>query len=104
MRRGTASFLRAFSKKIACEEVNEVLKSQVTFIVGSSGVGKTTLSAKLAARMMEDKDSSKPSLVSTESHLSSKKDDLSYFARLLNPLEVQSSMDQAILNLSRLME
>ena len=33
--------------------------------------------------MMEDKDSSKPSLVSTESHLSSKKDDLSYFARLL---------------------
>ncbi len=94
--RGTASFLRAFSKKIACEEVNEVLKSQVTFIVGSSGVGKTTLSAKLAARMMEDKDSSKPSLVSTESHLSSKKDDLSYFARLLNIQKFHYQLEQSV--------
>ena len=73
-----------------------MLRSQVTFIVGSSGVGKTTLSAKLAARMMEDKDSSKPTLVSTESHLSSKKDDLSYFARLLNIQKFHYRLEQSV--------
>tara|TARA_B100000963_G_C22624747_1_gene671738 strand:- start:1912 stop:3078 length:1167 start_codon:yes stop_codon:yes gene_type:complete len=94
--RGKAAFLKAFSYKIACEEVYEVLKSEVTFIVGSSGVGKTTLSAKLAARMMEDKSSSKPSLISIESQLNSKQDDLSYFAKLLNVQKFNHKLEQGI--------
>ena len=43
LERGKAAFLKAFSKRIGCDEVNEVLKSKVIFIVGPSGVGKTTL-------------------------------------------------------------
>ena len=84
LERGRSAFLKAFSNKIACDEMEEVLKSHVIFIVGPSGAGKTTLAAKLAARIMEKDNRSKPTLVSTESELGTMRDDLAYYSRLLN--------------------
>ena len=96
LERGKAAFLKAFSKRIGCDEVNEVLKSKVIFIVGPSGVGKTTLAAKLTARIMEDNDALKPALVSTESQLTNKKDDLSHYSKLLNVQKFHYKLDQDI--------
>ena len=84
LERGKSAFLKAFSKKIACDDAHEILKSRVIFITGPSGVGKTTLSAKLAARIMEHNLNKKPALVSIQSQLTSQKDDLSHYAKLLN--------------------
>ena len=84
LERGKAAFLKAFSKKIGCDDAHDVLKSRLIFIVGPSGAGKTTLSAKLAARVMERDYVQKPALVSIESQLANQRDDLSHYAKLLN--------------------
>ena len=73
-----------------------MLKSKVIFIVGPSGVGKTTLAAKLTARIMEHNDALKPALVSTESQLTNKKDDLSHYSKLLNVQKFHYKLDQDI--------
>lgn len=94
LERGRSAFIKAFSNKIACEEIEEIFKSQVIFVVGPSGAGKTTLAAKLAARIMEDNKVLRPTLVSTESELGSKQDDLSYYSKLLNLPKLNYRIEQ----------
>ena len=82
--RGLSAFVRAFADRIACDEIQDIFKSQVIFVIGPSGAGKTTLSAKLAARIMEENKQVKPTLVSTESQVVNRRDDLAYYSKLLN--------------------
>ena len=92
--RGLSSFIKAFATKIACEEIKDVFKSQVIFIIGPSGSGKTTLSAKLAARIMEDKQQIKPNLVSADSEVGNRRDDLAHYAKLLNITKLNYQIDK----------
>ena len=84
LKRGVSAFLKAFAKKIASDEIENIFKSHVIFIIGPSGAGKTTLSAKLAARIMEEEKQVRPTLVSTERELAHRRDDLAYHSKLLN--------------------
>ncbi len=92
--RGHSAFLKAFSNKIACEESEDIFKSEVIFIAGPSGAGKTTLSAKIAARIMEEKRRGKPTLVSAESELVNGQDDLAYYSKLLNLQKLNYKLDE----------
>ncbi len=82
--RGKAAFINAFSKRIAYDEVEEVLGSNVIFLVGPSGVGKTTMAAKLGARILEKSKLNDLALISTDDILHYQSDDLSHFSKLLN--------------------
>ena len=92
--RGRSAFLKAFANKIACEEIEDILKSDVIFIAGPSGAGKTTLSAKVAARIMEEKRQERPTLVSAESELVKGRDDLAYYSKLLNLQKLNYKIDE----------
>ena len=92
--RGLSAFVRAFADRIACDEIQDIFKSQVIFVIGPSGAGKTTLSAKLAARIMEENKQVKPTLVSTESQVVNKRDDLAYYSKLLNIPKLNYRLDQ----------
>tara|TARA_A100001015_G_scaffold299427_1_gene383473 strand:+ start:446 stop:1606 length:1161 start_codon:yes stop_codon:yes gene_type:complete len=92
--RGRGAFLKAFANKIACDEIEDIFNSQVIFIVGPSGVGKTTLSAKLAARMMEEDKDKKPTLLSAVSELANRRDDLAYYSKLLNIPKLNYKVDE----------
>ena len=92
--RGLAAFIKAFANNIACEEVQDIFKSQVIFIIGPSGSGKTTLSAKLAARIMEDDKQIKPTLVSTESEVVNRSEDLAHYSKLLNIPKLNYQIDE----------
>ena len=92
--RGRSAFLKAFANKIACDEIEDIFKSDVIFIVGPSGAGKTTLSAKLAARMMEEDKGAKPTLVSAVSELANRRDDLAYYSKLLNIPKINYKLDE----------
>ena len=61
-----------------------MLKSRLIFIVGPSGVGKTTGCETCRKDNGENDANKKPALVSTESQLTNQKDDLSHYAKLLN--------------------
>jgi flagellar biosynthesis GTPase FlhF len=92
--RGLSAFVRAFADRIACDEIQDILKSQVIFVIGPCGSGKTTLSAKLAARVMEENKQFKPTLVSTESQVVNRRDDLAYYSKLLNIQKLNYQIDQ----------
>ena len=92
--RGLSAFVRAFADKIACNDIQDIFKSQVIFVIGPSGAGKTTLSAKLAARIMEQNKQVKPTLVSTESQVVNRRDDLAYYSKLLNIPKLNYRIDQ----------
>ena len=92
--RGRGAFLKAFANKIACDEIEDIFKSQVIFIIGPSGVGKTTLTAKLAARMMEEDKDKKPTLLSAVSELANRRDDLAYYSKLLNIPKLNYKVDE----------
>ena len=92
--RGLAAFIKGFANKIACDEIQDIFKSQVIFIVGPSGSGKTTISAKLAARIMEDNKQMKPTLVSMESELANRRDDLAHYSKLLNVPKLNFHIDE----------
>ena len=92
--RGLAAFIKAFANKIACEEIQDIFKSQVIFIVGPSGSGKTTLSAKLAARIMEDNKQMKPTLVSMESEVVNWREDLAHYSKLLNIPKINYQIEE----------
>ena len=92
--RGRSAFLKAFANKIACDEIEDIFKSDVIFIVGPSGAGKTTLSAKLAARIMEEYKGAKPTLVSAVSELANRRDDLAYYSKLLNIPKINYKIDE----------
>ena len=92
--RGRGAFLKAFANKIACDEIKDIFRSDVIFIVGPSGAGKTTLSAKLAARMMEEDKDAKPTLVSAVSELANRRDDLAYYSKLLNIPKINYKIDE----------
>jgi flagellar biosynthesis GTPase FlhF len=96
--RGLAAFIKAFANKIACEEIQDIFKSQVIFIVGPSGSGKTTLSAKLAARIMEDNKQMKPTLVSMESEVVNRREDLAYYSKLLNIPKINYQIEENCIN------
>jgi flagellar biosynthesis GTPase FlhF len=93
--RGLSAFVRAFADRIACDEIQDIFKSQVIFVIGPSGAGKTTLSAKLAARIMEENKQVKPTLVSTESQVVNRRDDLAYYSKLLNIPKLNYRIDQS---------
>jgi flagellar biosynthesis GTPase FlhF len=93
--RGLSAFVKAFANRIACDEIQDIFKSQVIFVIGPSGAGKTTLSAKLAARIMEDNKQVKPTLVSTESQVVNRRDDLAYYSKLLNIPKLNYRIDQS---------
>ena len=92
--RGLAAFIKAFANKIACQEIQDIFKSQVIFIVGPSGSGKTTLSAKLAARIMEDNKQMKPTLVSMESEVVNWREDLAHYSKLLNIPKINYQIEE----------
>ena len=92
--RGLSAFVKAFANKLACDEIQDIFKSQVIFVIGPSGAGKTTLSAKLAARIMEENKQVKPTLVSTESQVVNRRDDLAYYSKLLNIPKLNYRLDQ----------
>ena len=92
--RGRGAFLKAFANKIACDEIEDIFRSDVIFIVGPSGAGKTTLSAKLAARIMEEDKDAKPTLVSAVSELANRPDDLAYYSKLLNIPKINYKIDE----------
>ncbi len=92
--RGHIAFLKAFSHKIACEEIEDIFKSDVIFIAGPSGAGKTTLCAKVAARIMEETRQGRPTLVSVESELMKGQDDLAYYSKLLNLQKINYKIDK----------
>jgi flagellar biosynthesis GTPase FlhF len=92
--RGQSAFLKAFASKISCDEIEEIFKSSVIIILGPSGAGKTTLSAKLAARIMEKDKQLRPTLVSAESELSNRRDDLGYYSKLLNIQKLNYQIDE----------
>jgi flagellar biosynthesis GTPase FlhF len=92
--RGLSAFVKAFANRIACDEIQDIFKSQVIFVIGPSGTGKTTLSAKLAARIMEENKQVKPTLVSTESQVVNRRDDLAYYSKLLNIQKLNYQIDQ----------
>ena len=92
--RGLAAFIKGFANKIACDEIQDIFKSQVIFIVGPSGSGKTTISAKLAARIMEDNKQMKPTLVSMESEVANRRDDLAHYSKLLNVPKLNFHIDE----------
>ena len=92
--RGLSAFVKAFADRIACDEIQDIFKSQVIFVIGPSGAGKTTLSAKLAARIMEENKQVKPTLVSTESQVVNRRDDLAYYSKLLNIPKLNYRIDQ----------
>ena len=92
--RGRGAFLKAFANKIACDEIEDIFQSDAIFIVGPSGAGKTTLSAKLAARMMEEDKDAKPTLVSAVSELANRRDDLAYYSKLLNIPKINYKIDE----------
>jgi flagellar biosynthesis GTPase FlhF len=92
--RGLSAFVKAFANRIACDEIQDIFKSQVIFVIGPSGAGKTTLSAKLAARIMEENKQVKPTLVSTESEVVNRRDDLAYYSKLLNIPKLNYRIDQ----------
>ena len=94
MERGRGAFLKAFANKIACDEIEDIFRSDVIFIVGPSGAGKTTLSAKLVARMMEEDKGAKPTLVSAVSELANGRDDLAYYSKLLNIPKINYKIDE----------
>jgi flagellar biosynthesis GTPase FlhF len=96
--RGLAAFIKAFANKIACQEIQDIFKSQVIFIVGPSGSGKTTLSAKLAARIMEDNKQMKPTLVSMESEVVNRREDLAYYSKLLNIPKINYQIEENCIN------
>ena len=92
--RGLSAFVKAFADRITCDEIQDIFKSQVIFVIGPSGAGKTTLSAKLAARIMEENKQVKPTLVSTESQVVNRRDDLAYYSKLLNIPKLNYRIDQ----------
>ncbi len=92
--RGLSAFVKAFANRIACDEIQDIFKSQVIFVIGPSGAGKTTLSAKLAARIMEENKQVKPTLVSTESQVVNRRDDLAYYSKLLNIPKLNYRLDR----------
>ena len=91
--RGRSAFLKAFANKIACEEVEDIFKSEVIFIAGPSGAGKQHY-RKIAARIMEEKRQERPTLVSAESELVNGRDDLSYYSKLLNLQKLNYKIDE----------
>ncbi len=96
--RGKAAFINAFSKRIAYEEAEEVLGSQVIFIVGPSGAGKTTLAAKLAARILERSKLNDLVLISTDDTLHYQADDLTHFSKLLNVPKFKIKTEDCLTN------
>ena len=100
--RGRGAFLKAFAKKIACEEMEDIFKSHVIFIIGPSGAGKTTLSAKLAARIMEEDQQERPTLVSVESELANRRDDLAYYSKLINLPKLNYQIDENCSNFTNI--
>jgi len=97
--RGKVAFINAFSKRIAFDEVEEVLDSRVIFLVGPSGAGKTTMAAKMGARILEKSKINDLSLISTDSLLQQQSDDLAHFSKLLNVQKFKIDIEGRSMNI-----
>ena len=83
---GRVSFLRELAKDLVPSSLNNIKTSKIIYIVGFSGSGRTTLSAKLAA-FFAGNNSQNPSNVTLAQYGSSKSisnDSLKSYGRLLN--------------------
>ncbi len=80
---GRVAFMRALAKRLVALETTQALGSHVIFVVGSTGSGKSSLAAKLAARALDKDPHDKIDLLSLQSSLKMSSGLRSY-ARLLN--------------------
>lgn len=80
---GRVAFMRALAKRLVALETPQALGSHIIFVVGSTGSGKSSLAAKLAARALDKDSSDKIDLLSLQSSLQISSGLRSY-ARLLN--------------------
>ena len=89
--RGRSAFMRAISEKLT-ETDYSIYDKKISFVFGSSGVGKTTLVAKLAAKFSQDEQN--VVLVSLDTKNNQQNDKLSSFSRILNIPNFKTHKDE----------
>ena len=80
---GRVAFMRALAKRLVALETAQALGAHIIFVVGSTGSGKSSLAAKLAARALDKDPSDKIELISLQPSLNISSG-LRTYARLLN--------------------
>ena len=80
---GRVAFMRALAKRLVALETAQALGAHIIFVVGSTGSGKSSVAAKLAARALDKDPSDKIELMSLQSSLKGGSG-LRPYARLLN--------------------
>ena len=81
---GRVSFLRSLAKTLVPSDIENLKEKQIFYIIGSSGSGRTTLSAKLAAFLADNDKSNSIVLSEIQNGTGLMSDSLRGFARLLN--------------------
>ena len=82
---GRVNFLRALAKKLVLEDSADALgRASIIFVVGGVGSGKTTLAAKLAAYLVDQKDIRSMALASFDKTKNLSSELLKSFSRLIN--------------------
>ena len=79
-----ASFINALADRVVHHNAESVFSSRIVFVIGSSGTGKTTLAAKLAAYFKEHGISERMMLAAAAGPGISTSEDVKSYARLLN--------------------
>ncbi len=79
-----ASFINALADQVVHRDAESVFDSRIVFVVGSSGTGKTTLAAKIAAYFKENGISDRMVLAAAAGPGISASEDVKSYARLLN--------------------
>ena len=80
---GRVAFMRALAKRLVALETAQALGAHIIFVVGSTGSGKSSVAAKLAARALDKDPNDRIELMSLQSSLKGGSG-LKPYARLLN--------------------